>query len=121
GDSTNLWEFELEASTHRFRAGPKRVTFGSGTEVSPVYANGRLAFASIRSSSSIWSVPVEAITANVPRPPEKLSKPLAEEDYPSISLDGRRMVYLSARSGQREVWAADLEKHRTQRLTDDAK
>jgi Tol biopolymer transport system component len=64
---------------------------------------------------------MESRTGKILGAPEKLSDTLAEEEYPSISLDGRRMAFLSTRSGRREVWVEDLETHTRRRLTDDGK
>jgi WD40 repeat protein len=119
GDSTALWELELDRSTHRTGGLPRRVTLGSGTEVTPAYAGGLLVFASTRSNASIWSVSLDSSSGNVLGTPERLSDTVAEDEHPSLSLDGRRMVFLSTRSGHREVWLEDLATRRLRRMTDD--
>jgi Tol biopolymer transport system component len=87
----------------------RRVTKGSAHEATPACGpDGMLAFASVLLKRELWSLPLGAGDQRVNR---KL-RPLlagANEESPSLSSDGRTIVFTSDRSGRHNIWLRNLE------------
>ena len=56
----------------------------------------------------IWSLPVDANLGRVNGEVRRLTQDPARDTYPSTSVDGRRVVFESQRSGNSDVWLTDL-------------
>src|SRR5439155_4141971 len=56
----------------------------------------------------IWSLPLDANRAKLTGPLQPLTLSAANDINPWLSLDGRRMVFLSNRMGNSDVWLKDL-------------
>ena len=113
GDSTNLWEVDIAAGTWRIQGPARRLTFGSGQEVHPSMAapaaGPRLAaFSSLASMVDIWSLPLDANRGKVTGEIQRLTQDPAVELWPQISPDGSKLVFLSSRSGNQDIWMKDL-------------
>ncbi|MEK7407580.1 MAG: hypothetical protein AAB225_21080 [Acidobacteriota bacterium] len=65
-------------------------------------------FASAASNLDIWSVPLDADQARVTGVPERLTGHAAEDFCPSVSMDGRTLVFLSKRAGGTSLWKKSL-------------
>lgn len=77
----------------------------------------RIAYSLIKSASNIWSVSLDAKTSEAVKEPFPLTENTAfRNSNPSISPDGRRIVYVSWKSGSRgELWLMDADgKNQTQ-------
>jgi Tol biopolymer transport system component len=113
GDSTNLWRIGVSARTWKATGRPERLTSSSAIEQDPSMvsvADGtvRVAFASRGESSDIWSLPIEAETGRVTGDAHPLTRDSAADLLPSLSADGRKLVFISTRSGRPEIWIKDL-------------
>jgi Tol biopolymer transport system component len=114
GDSRNLWRIGISTRTWKVSGLPERLTSSSAIEESPSVvsvAGGsmKIAFASLSENSDIWSLPLEADTAKVTGELRQLTRNSAADFHPALSADGRKMVFVSARSGNQEIWIKDLE------------
>ena len=87
---------------------PQWLTSGVGERSPAASQDGRFAFVSSTFDWDIWSLPLEANRAEVRGEPERVVSGLSNDVYPSISDDGRRLAYISDRSGNRRVWLRDL-------------
>ena len=113
GDSRNLWRIGISSKTWKVTGLPERLTSSSAIEQSPSVvsvAGGavKIAFASRGENTDIWSLPIEADTGKVTGEPRQLTRDSAANFHPSLSADGRKMVFISARSGHQEIWIKDL-------------
>ena len=68
----------------------------------------RLAFASLTENLDIWSLPIDANQGKVVGDLQQLTQDSAADFHPALSPDGSKMVFISSRSGNKEVWIKDL-------------
>src|SRR5262249_46550995 len=118
GDSVNLWQVSISPETFHMEGPAQRLTSGSGLEVAPSAArNGALVFSSVVTNGDIWALPVDANQGKPVGQPEQITLGGSEENSPSISLDGKILVFVSDRSGSPDIWLKDLESGRETPLT----
>jgi Tol biopolymer transport system component len=87
---------------------PRRLTDGNDQEQQiAIGPGGRLLFARVRLSSDIWSLPLEANQARPLGKLEPVTSDAARAQLPALSADGSKMVYVSDKSGVRDVWVSD--------------
>jgi len=121
GDSVNLWQLSLSAKDFRAAGIPQRLTSGAGVEADPSLWAGpdktRLVFSSLAANTDIWSLPLDPDQAKVLGSPQRLTEDLAADIRPSVSADGKKLVFNSNRSGNWDVWYKDLTTGRETALT----
>ncbi len=113
GDSRNLWRLGISTKTWTVAGLPQRLTSSPTIEESPsvaLIADGsvKIAFASLGENTDIWSLPLEANTGKVTGELRQWTRDTAADFHPSLSADGRKMVFVSARSGNQEISIKDL-------------
>jgi Tol biopolymer transport system component len=116
GDSRNLWEASLDASSWQI-TNPKRLTSGAGQEVQPAAAGSRLVFSSLNENTDLWSLPIDGNTGRVTGTIERLTEDTGVDIWPSLSADGGKLTYISIRSGKADIWVKDLTSGKTLALT----
>ena len=109
GDSTNIWGIEIARGGSRLVGGPERLTFGTGVEDSPSISGTRLVFATSASRVELWSLPAKVNEGLVNGKIEKITQNAGWNYFPSLSTDGKRMVFQSDRNGVLGTWFRDLE------------
>jgi len=117
GDSTNLWQIRISSKTWRVTGSPQRLTFGTAVEAQPALAGARMVFASLVSNDDIWSLPVDPNRGRVTGNLQRLTQDAAVDFWPSVSADGKRVVFRSRRSGNFDVWLKDIESGKETALT----
>ena len=122
GDSRNLWRIGISPKTWKVTGPPQRLTYSSTIEESPSVASVadgsvKIAFASLSENTDIWSLPFDADAGKVTGELRQLTRDSAEDFHPSLSPDGRKMVWVSARSGKQEIWIEDIETGQDAALT----
>ncbi|HYM11091.1 MAG TPA: protein kinase [Bryobacterales bacterium] len=122
GDTTNLWEIVISPKTGEVSGAPRRVTFGTDLEMEPsagAEAGGRagVAFASLTHTVNVWSLPLDVNRGAAPGELQRITQGVTYNAYPSISADGKKLVYTSAQSGAWNVWIRDLESGKQIALT----
>ncbi len=105
----NLWQVRISPGDWRLVGQPERLTAGTGETDPSTAVDGRIAFSSPAQDWDIWSLPIDADRAKVLGRPERFISGLSLERYPTVSADGRSLVYVSDRSGNYDVWLRDLE------------
>jgi Tol biopolymer transport system component/DNA-binding winged helix-turn-helix (wHTH) protein len=76
-------------------------------------SGNRLAYVQSRVSENIWRVDLNGAKAQA----HKLVSSTREENGPNISPDGRKIVFVSNRSGSEEIWVCDSDGDNAQQLT----
>jgi Tol biopolymer transport system component len=114
GDSANLWDIAVDA-TGRVTGAPRRLTTGSAREIhswavpEPGDSGRRsIAFTSLTLRADLWSLPIDGNRGTASGPAVQLTHDGVENIRPSVSADGRRLVFGSTRSGNLDVWVRDL-------------
>jgi Tol biopolymer transport system component len=69
----------------------------------------RLLFSSLTGNVNVWSLPIDANTAHVTGEMENLTKGVSYAAAPSVSADGKTLVFIAARSKTWSVRMRDLE------------
>jgi len=117
-ESANIWQAVITNDNWKITAPPKRLTFGTDlTARFSVAGTGQVVFSSQSENFDVWSLPIDASKGNVQGQMERLTQDAAADSYPSITADGKRMVFWSDRSGNADIWLKDLESGRERRLT----
>ena len=122
GDSTNLWRIAFSPAKFTVTGLPQRLTSGPTREEGPSavhLANGmnRIAFGSFIENLAVWSLPIQPNQGKATGEPEQLTHDAAGDFMPSISRDGSKIVFVSTRPGQQEVWTRDLRTGQESALT----
>ena len=112
----NLWRMSLSTRTWMAEGSAEQVTLGTSRTTGPAVANSTgFAFASAIQRTNIWSLPIDTTKAEATGGIRQLTRDAAAQSVPSISLDGRRLMF--AARNAREVLLKDLETGRETALT----
>ncbi|MDA1313300.1 MAG: protein kinase [Acidobacteria bacterium] len=117
GGIRNLWRIRVSAAEKRVVGEPQKLTAGIGEQAASVAADGRIAFMNLGDNWDIWSLPIDANRAEVKGDPERIVSGLSAERDPSVSADGRKLVYTSSRAGNDDIWLRDLETNKDTQVT----
>jgi Tol biopolymer transport system component len=97
---------------------PRRLTDGKDQEQQiSVGPGGRLLFTSLHLSADLWSLPIDANQARALGKLAPLTKDGGRVQLPSAAANASKMVYLSNKSGARDVWVSDLNGNGDEALT----
>jgi Tol biopolymer transport system component len=109
GGTRNLWRISISPKEGLLVGEPQKLTAGTGEESPSVSRDGRIAFVNAAEDWDIWSLPIDANRAEVKGDPVRIVSGLSRDLYPSVSADGRKLVYTSDRAGNNDIWLRDLE------------
>ncbi len=109
GDQTNIWRLRVSPRTQQISGPAEQLSFGAGREDHPsVATDGTLVFSVMTHRSDAWVLPIDADTAQPRGPITRLTSGEGNSSRPMVSQHGERMVFLSDRSGNQDVWVKDL-------------
>ena len=125
GNARNLWRLRISPSTWKVIEPPELVTSGTSIETAPTVATiaergrpaVRLAFASLVSTLNVYDLPVDANRGTVLGSEPRRVTSSAYDAQSSLSADGRRLAFVSTRSGSADIWLKDLESGKETALT----
>jgi Tol biopolymer transport system component len=118
GDSRNLWQVPISPKSWQVTGPPQRLTFGTSREAqASVAAGGRMVFSSLLSNTDAWSLPIDANQGKVSGEIQPLIQNAASDAAFDLSADGRKLVFLSNRSGTMDVWLKNLDSGRESPVT----
>lgn len=97
----------------------EQVPFVGGGALSPTVSRdgNRMAFQRFRSDVNIWRIRRESALGTTVRIDRLVASTYWDED-PSVSPDGARLAFVSWRSGNLEIWTANIDGSGALRLTD---
>lgn len=108
----HLWQISIHGGE------PRQLTFGDESDASPdVDPRGRLVSSRIRISFDIWKFPVASSPAENVQRAMRISRQTAQVQTPSLSPDGRQLVYLSDTGGHGNLWVLDLASGQNRQIT----
>lgn len=118
GYQTNIWRLRISPGDWQVAGPAEQLTFGAGQQDHPsMAADGALVFSSLSQKSDVWSLPIDADTAEPSGPLTRLTSGPANYMGPFVSRDGKRLAFISNRSGNGDVWVRDLDTGRETALT----
>jgi serine/threonine protein kinase/Tol biopolymer transport system component len=104
GDSVSLWVAMLSQETFRALE-VTRLTTGTVNEIQPTVAGeGVVAYASLVRNVEVFGLPLEASRGMVTGDLERWTTNVSTDREPSISADGTRVVFISERTGNADVF-----------------
>jgi Tol biopolymer transport system component len=97
---------------------PRRISLdASGAfELAISRVGNRLAFSSVKFDLNIWRVDLKG-TGQKPGLPSRFIASTQLELYPAYSPDGRKIAFMSQRSGTNEIWICDSDGSKAAQLT----
>src|SRR5215472_4920995 len=97
---------------------PLQLTFGDESESAPdVDGQRRLVSSRIRLNFDIWKFPVDSAPAENVRRAARVTHQTAQVQTPSVSPDGRQLVYLSDTGGHGNLWVLELASGQSRQIT----
>ncbi len=112
GTNYGLWRTSASKG-----AVPRRLDLGIAAAQPTISRLGnRLAFAVIQYDLNIWRVDLKG-PGKEPSPPIRFISSTQVEQYPAYSPDGRRISFMSRRSGSDEIWICDSDGSKPLQLT----
>jgi len=116
-NNTNLWRIAVATQTGQAEGLAERLTSGTSIETEPsVIAGPRIAFGSLTHALNVWNLPIAANSGKVAGAPEQVTRS-AFDAKPTVSADGKKLVFISERGGNPDLWMKDLTDGRETALT----
>jgi Tol biopolymer transport system component len=110
GDSWNLWEVGIAPRTWIVTTEPRRLTTGADLQAHASIVRGtQLVFSNLTRTVNVWSVPVHANSGRGGGPARRVTATPTLQWSPSVSEDGRRLVYWGAKLATGGLWLRDLD------------
>lgn len=108
-EGRRIGEIAVDPKTWQIQSAPRRLTSGTTDEYSPSASKtGQIVFSSISGNPDIYGLPVDSNRGKVTGGLERLTRDLGTDIVESVSADGRRLAFVSSRTGADEVWVKDL-------------
>jgi len=99
-------------------SGDRPLTFGDVSYFEPdVDASGRLVASRVRSRSDVWKFPIEGDPVDNVHHAVRITRQTGQIQAPSVSPDGREIVYVSDNGGHSNLWLAAMDGSWVQQLT----
>jgi Tol biopolymer transport system component len=108
GGGFNIWQVSIEPATGAFRTSPQRLTAGSGEFAGASSLDGRIPFSTGSGDMNIYSLPLDFRQGKVTGEPVRVGRGGVSERYPTVTADGRKIVFVSDRTGANDIWMKDL-------------
>ncbi len=108
-DYPHLWEVAISSADWEISGPPRKLTNGDAIEqVAAVGKDGRLLFTRMLVAADVWSQPVNAGSGTAAGQLRQVTDDHGVNESPSVTIDGTRLVYVSKKSGLRDIWVRDL-------------
>jgi Tol biopolymer transport system component len=99
-------------------SGDGQLTFGDVSYFEPdVDASGRLLASRVHSRSDVWRFPIDGPALDNVRNAVRITRQTGQVQAPSVSPDGRELVYVSDNGGHSNLWLAAVDGPSAQQIT----
>ena len=119
GDVSSLWSIALSSDGRTVTGLPRRLTAGVGTDGEPSVARGAndrtVYYANKDERANVYRLPLSGSPSAASL--ERVTDAAASDLWPSVSADGRTLVFASNRSSDWGAWSRDLASGRETPLT----
>jgi Tol biopolymer transport system component len=106
-DARQILEWDRKSGTTQVYAADRAL---GGMSLGPKRGDTRRLVASgSRDDTDIWSLPLDPAGMKATKSPQPFLRSTEWDSHPDFSPDGRRVVFISKRSGSPEVWICDAE------------
>jgi Tol biopolymer transport system component len=115
GTGTNFGLWRMAVSNGAI---PQRINLDTSNAFAPAISRlgNRLAFATLKWDLNIWRIDLKG-PGEEPGLPFRFIASTEVEYYPAFSPDGRRIAFMSQRSGTQEIWICDKDGSKAAQLT----
>jgi Tol biopolymer transport system component len=104
----DLWRVPLSPASGKVTGPAVRLTVGSGSASMPASdGGGNVVYANVATATQIWSAPLDGSGKA-----DRMTVHDSASQYPSVSSDGKRLAYVTLRSGNADVYVRDLDSGR---------
>jgi Tol biopolymer transport system component len=103
---TNLWKINVSTRSWKATDSLQQLTSGTDDDITPwVAQDGRLVFAGLNASVSLWSLPEDESNATTRDTLRRITSVSAAVDFvPSLSNDGKTIVFFRRSGEARGIW-----------------
>jgi eukaryotic-like serine/threonine-protein kinase len=109
GAYPHIWALAISPQSWQASGPPRQLTGGPGIEQSgAVGPDGGMLFSRMELVSDIWSLPLDGDGGGASGALQRVTDDHVQNQTPSLGAGATRMVYLSNRTGVRDVWVNDL-------------
>jgi WD40-like Beta Propeller Repeat len=119
GDVSSLWAIDVSSDGRRVTGSPRRLTAGVGTDWAPSVIKGpdglTVYYANIDERANLYRLPLSGSPGTAAL--DRVTDAAADDRWPSVSADGRTLVFTSNRSAAEGAWLRDLASGRETPLT----
>jgi len=110
GDGRSIWQIGLKPGDASVSGPPERLTLSTALDLqADSIGRGFLIFSSLSRSAAIWSLPLEPNEGKVIGELQKVTDGALSEVMPSISSDGKTLVYGSMVANHEDIWSKNLQ------------
>lgn len=104
-----ILEYPFDSAAWKTSGPSRRLAAFPGAFVRFAVSPGRVLVAAVQKiTSDMWALPIDTATGVAAGPLRRLSNDEAADWNPTVSDDGKLMVYSSDRNGARDLWLRDL-------------
>jgi Tol biopolymer transport system component/predicted Ser/Thr protein kinase len=107
-DTLDLWEVVLSPPEWQYDGAARRLTAGTIHHAQPSVAGNTLVFTAASDRYEIWSIGLDANQGRTVGEPRQLTN-MGYAAMPEVSADGRKLVYLAARSREMRLYVRNLD------------
>jgi eukaryotic-like serine/threonine-protein kinase len=101
--TTNLWQTEMSDGRSRVSRNPERLTTSTQLELTPaLMSDGRVVYASLLNNVDVWRISTRSGALSA------VTQGEAANTTPTVSRDGRRLLYGRRLGEARDIWWMDL-------------
>jgi eukaryotic-like serine/threonine-protein kinase len=119
GGVSSLWAIDVSSDGRRVTGSPRRLTAGVGIDWAPSMIEGAdgltLYYANIDERANLYRLPLSGSRGTAAL--DRVTDAAADDRWPSVSADGRTLVFTSNRSAGEGAWLRDLVSGRETPLT----